>query len=324
MITCKSCLWIRLFCFFCLLTLSETSLPGQTNDDALLARIPFDGKSAFKILEQVCEYGPRITGSEAMVKQQEMLIKHFESLGATIKKQEFKVAHPLTGKDVNVMNLIVQWNPEAKKRLLLCCHYDTRPFPDKDLFDPKGRFLGANDGASGVALFHELGKLMPDTKCHYGVDFVFFDAEEFIYDRRRDELFVGSEYFSKDYRDNPPEYQYVSGVLIDMIGDSQLQIHYEKYSMQYAPVLTRGIWDTAKKLGVHEFVPRQRHRVRDDHLPLNQIARIPTTDIIDFDYPSPNARRSYWHTRDDTADKCSALSLAKVGWVLHQWLKEVK
>ena len=308
-----------------LLAGTASSLMGQNrNEDAQLEKIPFDGKAAYKILKQVCDYGPRITGSKAMVKQQEMLIKHFESLGAKIKKQEFKVLHPLTRDEVTVMNLIVQWNPESRKRLLLCCHYDTRPFPDKDLFDPKGLFLGANDGASGVALFHELGKYMPKLDCTYGVDFVFFDAEEFIYESRRDKLFVGSEYFSKDYRDNPPEYQYVSGVLIDMIGDKQLELYYEKYSMQYAPVLTRGIWNTAKKLGVNEFIPRQRHKVRDDHLPLNQIARIPTTDIIDFDFPTKNARRSYWHTREDTVDKCSALSLAKVGWVLHQWLKDVR
>jgi Zn-dependent M28 family amino/carboxypeptidase len=222
------------------------------------------------------------------------------------------------------MNLIVQWHPDRKKRLLLCCHYDTRPFPDKDLVDPMGRFDGANDGASGVALFHELGKQMPRLNCAYGVDFVFFDAEEFVYDRRRDSLFVGSEHFSREYVQDPPEYRYVSGVLIDMIGDRQLQIYYEKHSMQFAPILTRGIWSTAKKLGVREFIPRQRHQVRDDHLPLNRIAKIPTTDIIDFDYPTPSARRSYWHTRDDTVDKCSALSLAKVGWVLQEWLKEVK
>ncbi|MEC9092067.1 MAG: M28 family peptidase [Planctomycetota bacterium] len=289
-----------------------------------LAKIPFDGKECYRVLKQVCELGPRITGSEAMLAQQELLIRHFESFGAKIVKQEFKVRHPLTGSDIKVVNLIVQWHPGQKKRLLLCCHYDTRPYPDKDLFNPRGKFLGANDGASGVALFYELGKHMSKLKCSYGIDFVFFDAEEFVYDRRRDPLFVGSEYFATDYIKNPPAHRYVSGVLVDMIGDAKLQIFYEKNSMQYAPILTRGIWNTAKKLGVKEFIPRQRHKVRDDHLPLNQIAKIPTTDLIDFDYPTVNARRSYWHTQDDTVDKCSALSFAKVGWVIHQWLQEVK
>ena len=306
------------------LSTAFSQIKYSKEEEAALKKIPFDGKASYKTLHDVCDLGPRITGSEAMISQQKMLIKHFESLGAKIEKQEFQVLHPQTGERASVMNLIVQWNPDKKKRLILCCHYDTRPYPDKDSVDPRGRFIGANDGASGVALFHELGKQMPKLKCEYGVDFVFFDAEEFVFDRRRDPLFVGSTYFSNQYIKSPPEYKYVSGVLIDMIGDRNLNIFYEKNSMQYAPVLTRGIWNTAKKLGVREFIPRQRHRVRDDHLPLNRIAKIPTTDLIDFDYPSPNSRRSYWHTREDTPDKCSALSLAKVGWVLHRWLQEVK
>jgi hypothetical protein len=71
---------------------------------------------------------------------------------------------------------------------------------------------------------------------------------------------------------------------------------------------------------VDEFYARSRHEIRDDHLPLNQIARIPTCDIIDFDYPRPGAR-SYWHTEADAPDKCSAASLGKVGWVVWEWLK---
>lgn len=314
----------------CLLSVVPLPIHGQeenrplSDEQAELARIPFDGAASYEVLKQICELGPRITGSRAMEKQQELLTRHFEALGAKVVRQEFTMPHRLTQEEIKVTNLIVHWNPESKKRLLLCCHYDTLPFPEKDEHDPKGLFLGANDGASGVALLHELGKHMPELECSYGIDFVFFDAEEFIYDRRRDSFFVGSEYFSKQYRDQPPEYQYVSGVLVDMIGDRDLQIYYEKNSMQYAPILTRGIWNTARKLGVKEFIPRQRHRIRDDHLPLNEIARIPTTNIIDFDFPSPSSRASYWHTREDTPDKCSALSLAKVGWVLHRWLREVR
>lgn len=315
---------------FCLLwfTFAPTHALSQTKysrqQDAALAKIPFDGKSAFEVLLAVCQLGPRITGSKAMQAQQEMLISHFGQLGATIRKQEFTVKDPNTGSPVPVVNLIVQWHPEKKKRLLLCCHYDTRPFPDKDPTNPKGVFMGANDGASCVALFHQLGKTMPKLACRYGVDFVFFDAEEFVFDRRRDPLFVGSTHFSNRYLNEPPGHQYVSGVLIDMIGDKKLDLFYERNSMQYAPILTRGIWGTARKLGVKEFIPREKHTVRDDHLPLNRIARIPTTDIIDFDYPSPNSRNSFWHTTRDTPSNCSALSLAKVGWVLKEWLKEVK
>jgi hypothetical protein len=77
------------------------------------------------------------------------------------------------------------------------------------------------------------------------------------------------------------------------------------------------IWKTAARLGVKEFVARRKHEVRDDHLKLHDIAKIPTCDIIDFDYP-------HWHTTNDVPRQCSALSLAKVGWVVHQWLQTVE
>lgn len=317
-------IWLASSLFFITIELAIGQIQYSRQDEAKLAKIPFDGKAAYQTLHDICKLGPRITGSDAMKSQQEMLIKHFSDLGATIKKQEFQMAHPENGEKTTVMNLIVQWHPDKKDRLVLCCHYDTRPFPDSDRTNPRGTFLGANDGASGVALFHELGKSMPKLNCKYGVDFVFFDAEELVYDRRRDPLFVGSNYFSNDYVKNPPAYRYVSGVLIDMIGDANLNLFYEKNSMRFAPQLTKGIWGTARKLGVREFVPRERHLVRDDHLPMNEIARIPTTDIIDFDFPTPGSRNAYWHTEKDIPANCSAVSLAKVGWVLKQWLQDVQ
>ena len=113
---------------------------------------------------------------------------------------------------------------------------------------------------------------------------------------------------------------------IDMIGDRDLNLYYEKNSWRDARNITRQIWRIAQREGVKEFIPRTRHEVRDDHLPLNQIARIPTCDIIDFDYPSPSSKpkNKYWHTQEDTPDKCSAESLAKVGNVLLTWLREVR
>jgi hypothetical protein len=81
--------------------------------------------------------------------------------------------------------------------------------------------------------------------------------------------------------------------------------------------LVDDMWDTAKRLGVDEFVARPRHFVQDDHLPLRNIAKIPTCDIIDFDYP-------VWHTEGDTPQRCSGASLAKVGWVVYEWLQTVQ
>lgn len=277
-----------------------------------------DARRAFEYLVRICELGPRISGSEGMERQQQLLSEHFTKLGAKVSFQTFDARHPATGGPVRMSNLIVSWNPESTERVLLACHYDTRPFPDRDSnpnLARNGKFLGANDGGSGVALFMELGNHIHDIEPTYGVDFVFFDGEELIYGER-DPYFLGAEYFAKNYREHPPEHRYLYGVLVDMIGDKNLQLFQEVNSLKYAPQLTASVWQTAKRLGVKEFVAKRKHEIRDDHLALNQIARIPTCDLIDFDYP-------HWHTTGDVPAACSGASLAKVGKVLLAWLQEI-
>ncbi|MGC3969738.1 MAG: M28 family peptidase [Pirellulales bacterium] len=163
------------------------------------AEIPFDGAAAFGYLEAICKLGPRVSGTEGMRKQQDLVEKHFQELGAKVERQTFQMRHPQDGSAVGLTNLVVQWNPAARERYLLCAHYDTRPFPDRDPVDRQGTFVGANDGASGVAVLMELGKHIKDWKNRKGVDFVLFDAEELVYDESRDRYFVGSEHFARTY-----------------------------------------------------------------------------------------------------------------------------
>ncbi len=283
-----------------------------------LADIPFDGNQAYKYLQAICNLGRRVSGSEGMQQQQALLTEHFTKLGGKVERQEFRARHPLDGSAVGMTNLIVHWHPERKERILLCAHYDTRPFPDQDPREPRGLFIGANDGGSGVALLMELGKHMAKFDSKYGVDFVLFDGEELVFDQTG-RYFLGSEYFAREYVANPPGYRYRGAVLIDMIGDANLRIYQEGHSMSWpeSRPMVADIWRTARRLGVVEFVARTKHTVRDDHLAIRNIARIPACDIIDFDYP-------YWHTVGDTPEKCSALSLAKVGWVLDEWLKQLR
>lgn len=297
----------------------------QTTGDSTETTQPtFDGKSAYETLKSICALGTRTSGTEGMRKQQELLKTHFESLGAQVYLQKFSVRHPENGNAVEMCNLAVRFHPERKQRVLLCCHYDTRPFPDQDKDNPRGIFLGANDGASGVALLHELGKHLPALAGKYGVDFIFFDAEEFVFEYHRDAMFLGSTYFANEYAAGKWPANYTYAVLIDMIGDKHLEIYYEGNSMEFAPRLTRSIWGVAKQLGVKSFVPKERHKIRDDHLPLNSIARIRTCDIIDFDYPTAESNNAFWHTTQDLPENCSADSLTQVGWVLLEWLKEME
>jgi hypothetical protein len=289
--------------------------PKEVHSKLTLTDIPFDGAQAYEYLEQICAIGPRVSGSDGMQAQQKLLVDHFQKLGGTVELQQFRVRHPLDGSAVPMANLIVHWHPNRKERILLCAHYDTRPYPDRDPGNPRGMFLGANDGGSGVAVLMELARKMPDLPGRLGVDFVLFDGEELVF-QDRDQYFLGSEHFAQQYVTNPPAYRYRWGVLLDMVGDADLQIYQERGSAGWRDTkpLVKSIWDTAKRLGVREFIPQRGQEVRDDHLPLHNTAKIPTCDIIDFDYPA-------WHTMGDTADKCSALSLAKVGWVIGEWVR---
>jgi hypothetical protein len=258
-----------------------------------------------------------------MTRQRAMLRGFFEARGALVEEQSFEVRHPLDGSPVTMVNLIARFGPDRPRRFLLCAHYDTRPFPDRDPVDPRGTFVGANDGASGTAALMELSHHLDALPDDVGVDLVLFDGEELVYDNDRDPYFLGSTHFARQYAAQPPSPPYQAGVLLDMVGDAELQIYLEVNSWRYARSVAREIWDTADRLGIEAFRQRTRHEIRDDHLPLNRIARIPTVDIIDFDYPRAGFRtQSYWHTRQDIPANCSGDSLVRVVYVVHQWLMQ--
>ena len=293
---------------------------GQVSGAGADVNNPIDAERAFGYLQQLCELGPRPSGSNSMRRQQELLKSHFEKLGGQVSLQTFAVRHPLNrNRRVPMANLIVQWRPDAHERVVLCAHYDTRPFPDQDRLRPRGTFIGANDGASGVALLMELAHHLPGLECKYGVDFVLFDGEEFVFNERN-EYFLGSKAFATGYRADPPDYRYRWGVLLDMVADKELRIPQEGNSISWADTrpLVASIWSTAARLGVNEFVAAEGPFVNDDHLALRNEAGIPTCDIIDFSF---GPRHSYWHTEADVPENCSAESLAKVTWVVLEWLK---
>jgi len=283
--------------------------------ETAVADAGFSGARAFAHLEAICELGPRPSGSTGMLQQRAMIVRHFEGLGAQVLRQPFRIRDRRSGDVVAMENLIVTFHPERSERVMLSAHYDTRPFPDHDPVAPEGRFLGANDGASGVAVLMELGRFMPSLPGEVGVDFVFFDAEEYVV-HRRDPYFLGSIHFARRYVSHPPAHTYRCGVLLDMVGDENLLLPQERHSISWPE--TRGlvdeIWQAAAEIGAREFIPRPGPTVEDDHIPLRTIARIPTCDIIDFDYP-------HWHTTRDTPEHCSAASLETVGRVMLHWLR---
>jgi glutaminyl-peptide cyclotransferase len=280
--------------------------------------IEFDAKRAMGYLRDLCKIGARISGTEGMKKQQEMLTKHFEGLGAKMTLQKF-TAEQHNRKPIEMANLIVSWHPERDKRVILCSHYDTRPIADQEE-DPRKwtqEFVSANDGGSGVALLMELGNHMKDLKTQVGVDFVFFDGEEYVF-KRSDEYFFGSSHFGNQYKKAKGKTKYVAAILLDMVGGKDARFPIEPNSYRLARDLTSQVWGIARELKLDAFDARNFTwtPVEDDHLALNR-AGIPAVDVIDFEY-------KHWHRLSDVPDACSGDSLEKVSRVLSVWLQRVK
>lgn len=278
----------------------------------------FDGENAIKYLKSICDIGPRISGSEGMKKQQELLKAHFEKHGATVTFQKFDGKQSSQRLAVPMANMIVSWDPDNQKRVMICGHYDTRPIADQEtnIRDWTKPFVSANDGASTLALMMEMAPLIKGLKCKYGVDFVIFDGEEFIFERDRDRFFLGSEYFAEQYTKNKSTPRYSAGILLDLFAGVGAEYMVEQYSLLQAGALVEAIWKLADELGVKSFVSRNGYQVLDDHIALNK-AGIPTIDIIDFDY-------AHWHRLTDTPDKCSPVSMANMAKVLMAWLSRIE
>ena len=302
-----------------------SSMAESTESQQNLQPSPINADRAYGYLKAICAIGPRTAGSEANQRQRIMVAEHFRKHGATVEEQTFAGRDPLSNTPVQMANLIGSWFPERTERVLLGVHYDTRPHPDEDP-NPANRlkpFLGANDGASGVALLMEIAHHLTDSGTPWGVDLVLFDGEELVYgggQNQTGDYFLGSKYFAKAYaadqRANRGKNHYEAALVLDMVGDKNLNIDREPYSLEFAPGLVRDVWSVAKSLKVPQFRPGTGRAVYDDHLPLND-AGIPAIDIIDFDYP-------HWHTAQDIPENCSGESLAQVGKVVTAWLNKPK
>jgi Zn-dependent M28 family amino/carboxypeptidase len=283
---------------------------------------PIDGQRAYDYLKQICKIGPRVAGSEANARQRKLVADHFTKLGAKVREQPFRARHPVSGQRVEMANLIGSWHPERLQRVVIGVHYDTRPHPDEETDAERRKldFLGANDGASGVALLMEIAHHLNDLATPWGVDLVLFDGEELVFGNnpRVGEYFLGSKHFASAYADDldrrRTRSRYAYGLVLDMVGGQNLKIKQEPNSLNLAPDLVREVWTIADQLKVRSFSFEVGRDVLDDHLALNN-AGIPTIDLIDFEYP-------YWHKADDLPENCSAESLAEVGKVVTAWLTQ--
>jgi glutaminyl-peptide cyclotransferase len=256
----------------------------------------FDGEQAYAHVLAQCDLGFRPTGSEAGWATGDYIISRLEEQGWAVETQEF------TYRDTPVRNVIGRAGEGPP--LILGAHYDTRRSADAE--DPAVPVLGANDGASGVAVLLELARVLDRDRLDHEVWLAFFDAED---NGRLDgwEWCVGSSYMAANLEVTPQ-----AVIVVDMVGDADQQLYLEGNS---DPALQRQLWEIAATLGYTQtFVAELRWTMYDDHVPF-ALRGIPAVDIIDFDYP-------YWHTTQDTPDKVSAASLERVGRVLERFLEQ--
>jgi len=273
-----------------------------------LQRPAFDGARALEYVEAQLAFGPRVPNTEGHRRAGDWIETQLRTRADGVEVQEFQHV-TVAGDTLRLRNFIGRFLPDARDRVVYMAHWDTRPHADQSPNVGQQRLPvpGANDGASGVALLLAVADALRETPPAYGVDLVFVDGEDFgdfSADGRPDVLIGSRHYASTLDAGHLPLY----AVVWDMIGDRDLQIYREGYSLSVAPEIVDRVWRTADELGHGRvFLENPVMSVVDDHIPLQERG-VRAIDVIDFDYPP-------WHTTDDTLDKVSAESLQIVGEV---------
>lgn len=282
----------------------------------------FNADSAYYFVEKQVLFGPRVPGTEAHAAAASWFAQKLEGYADTLIVQRFRTrVYNRTAFDGQ--NIIASFNPEAKKRILLAAHWDSRPYADFDPVEANRRtpIDGANDGASGVGVLIELARLFSANPLNksLGVDIILFDLEDYgpHNDERTygddDYWALGSQHWARNM--HRPAYSASYGILLDMVGAKDAVFPREYYSQQYASWVLDKVWRRASQLGYgHVFSNKPGPPINDDHIPLNRIAGIPTINIIHLDTDSSNGSFfDHWHTLQDNMDQIDSKTLNMVG-----------
>lgn len=285
----------------------------------------FMADSAMAYCQAQCDFGPRTMNSKAHDLCEEWIVNKFKGFGLEVETQKAD----LTGWDgtkLHSTNIIAHFNPQAERRILICAHWDSRPWADNDPDSTNWHkpVLAANDGASGVGVMLEVARLLQnDTTLAIGVDLVCFDAEDYgtpqWAEKNEDSentWALGAQYWAKNL---PENYKPQFGILLDMVGGQGAKFYQEQFSLRYAASIVDKVWSAARHAGYGSmFTNEVGGQITDDHIPVNE-AGIPTVDVIPC---YPDCRQSSfgptWHTINDDMEHLDANTLKAVGQTLIQ------
>lgn len=281
----------------------------------------FSADSAFLFCSMQCSFGPRTMNSEAHDKCEDWIAGKFEQYGMEVMRQKATLKL-FDGTPVKATNIIASYRPEATERLLLCAHWDSRPWADNDPDSSNWRkpVIAANDGASGVAVLIEIARQISlGDSLTMGIDFICFDAEDSGIPQWSEQVetennwALGSAYWAKNL--HKEGYKARFGILLDMVGGQGAKFYKEGFSQQYASPIVEKVWTAASKCGFGSFFPNaDGGYITDDHVAVNETAGIPTVDIIPYypDCPTSNFGPT-WHTVNDDMDHIDRNTLEAVG-----------
>jgi glutaminyl-peptide cyclotransferase len=271
--------------------------------------LAFDGNRAFEDLKRLVAFGPRPPGSKALAESREWIISQLKLAGCQVEEDSFVASTPMG--NIPMTNVIARIPGERPSVVMVAGHYDT-------LRVTGFRFVGANDGGSSAAFLVELARILGRRKNPVTYWLVFFDGEEALERWSDTDSRYGSRHLLQKLASAGELSRVQAMILVDLIADAKLDIYRDSYSTGW---LSDMIFANARRLGYSKyFIESPPDSIEDDHIPFVN-AGVSSVDVIDLDY---GPRNSYWHTAQDTIDKCSALSLTIVGRVVTATLEELE
>jgi len=296
----------------------------ESKTEAPQVAIPnFNAEQAYQNIATQVAFGPRVPNTEGQKLCADWLYAQLKASCDTVYMQETSLMAGDKKTSLKCYNIIGSINPQAKRRILLLAHWDTRPWADRDHKNADQPILGADDGGSGVGVILELARIIKENPLpnkDLGIDILFADVEDYGRSEWGSESYaLGTQYWAR----NPhiPGYKAEAGILLDMVGGKNASFQMEGYSKQYAYAVLKNVWNAAAKAGYGSyFVNTNGGFIEDDHVPVNKITKIPTIDIINLPQGSNTGFVNHWHTHNDNMDAIDKNTLKAVGQTLLQYL----
>lgn len=301
----------------------NTATSNNEQQDSMVMAPVFDADSAYQHIATQVAFGPRVPNMSSHKACGDYLAAKLTEYGAQVTIQEAQLM-AFDGTLLNARNIIGVYRPEATARILLCAHWDTRPFADED---EKQHYRtpidGANDGASGVGVLLEVARQLQQQQPAVGIDIVFFDAEDYGHAHFTGKPYtehtwcLGSQYWGRI--PHTPDYKARYGILLDMVGGKDATFYYEVFSQRTAGAPMKKIWETAQRLGYGKyFISEKGGEITDDHMYVYQYRNIPCVDVIHLDRTSETGFNTTWHTLEDNLEKIDRATLKAVGQTVLQ------